>query len=289
MGDTKICKACNKELPLTDFYFRKDTGKYRIACKKCKRINTKTDIIANAHSEYKKCKHCGIEKPRDEYQKAGGGKWLQPYCKPCDAERKRKYHVENIDKISSKRTQYYNDNKDKILQREKNRRMTIPKKPRVYNRMSVEEKKRRKSISDKKYRENNKEKINIIKKEYYKKVGLEKKKEWQRKMKDNISFNIKRRLRGRIYVALKKGVKSQRTMDLLDCSIDEFVQYFESLFKDGMNWGEYKKGKIHIDHIKPCVLFDLTNTEEQKKCFHYTNLQPLWAIDNLKKSIKYEE
>ena len=47
--------------------------------------------------------------------------------------------------------------------------------------------------------------------------------------------------------------------------------------------------EIHIDHIKPCAKFDLTKKEEQEKCFHYTNLQPLWAIDNMMKSNKYDE
>lgn len=60
-------------------------------------------------------------------------------------------------------------------------------------------------------------------------------------------------------------------------------------FKDGMNWGNYNYNGWHIDHIKPCALFDLSKEEEQKKCFHYTNLQPLWGIDNLKKGDRYYE
>ena len=51
-----------------------------------------------------------------------------------------------------------------------------------------------------------------------------------------------------------------------------------------MNWNNI--GKWHIDHIKPCKSFDLTKSDEQKKCFHYTNLQPLWALDNIKKGAK---
>ena len=57
-------------------------------------------------------------------------------------------------------------------------------------------------------------------------------------------------------------------------------------FVSGMSWENY--GKWHIDHIKPCASFNLLEEDEQKKCFHYTNLQPLWAKDNLKKGGKYE-
>lgn len=78
-------------------------------------------------------------------------------------------------------------------------------------------------------------------------------------------------------------------MSLLGCKISEFVDYFGSLFTDGMSWDEYMKGGIHIDHKKPCASFDLTKAPQQKLCFHYTNLQPLWALDNLKKASKVYE
>jgi desulfoferrodoxin (superoxide reductase-like protein) len=60
----------------------------------------------------------------------------------------------------------------------------------------------------------------------------------------------------------------------------------EKQFKLGMNWDNYGRSGWHIDHIKPCASFDLTKKEEQLKCFHYTNLQPLWARENLIKSDK---
>lgn len=124
-----------------------------------------------------------------------------------------------------------------------------------------------------------------MKKQYYALKGNEMAKAWQKKNMNNIEFRTKKRLRGRIYVALKRGIKSESTMKLLGCSIDYFKKYFESLFTDGMNWNVYLKGGIHIDHIIPCKNFDLTNSEEQHKCFHYSNLQPLWELDNLRKGV----
>ena len=81
--------------------------------------------------------------------------------------------------------------------------------------------------------------------------------------------------------------KQDKTYDLLGCSKEEFTKYFEAKFTEDMSWEKVGKD-IHLDHIKPCCSFDLTQEEEQKKCFHYTNLQPLWAQDNLSKGGKYE-
>lgn len=295
MSETKICQACKEGKPLSEFYFRKETGKYRAACKKCKSVNTKAEIEARMASPTKVCKHCNAEKAVSEYQKAGGGKWLQPYCKPCDEARKNKHRNDNVDRYNKLSLLSYHKNKKLLSEEEKKVNQTGRKEKmaQYYEKikMSPEEKKRRKSECDKRYRENNKEKILITKRKYYALKGNEQAKEWQRKRKDDIAFMTKKRLRGRIYVALKRGIKSDSTMKLLGCSIEYFKQYFESLFTDGMSWGKYMEGGIHIDHKIPCKNFDLTKPEEQKICFHYSNLQPLWELDNLRKgtSLNYKQ
>jgi len=100
--------------------------------------------------------------------------------------------------------------------------------------------------------------------------------------KTNPSFKILDTLRSRMLHALKGKNKSASTMNLLGIKNIEIVwQRLESLFQDGMTRENH--GIWHIDHITPCTAFNLTDSEQQKKCFHYTNLQPLWATDNIKK------
>jgi hypothetical protein len=99
---------------------------------------------------------------------------------------------------------------------------------------------------------------------------------------NNIEKRITENCRGRIRKAITKGYKSAATLKLLGCSIQELKKYLELKFSEGMSWNNY--GEWHIDHIRPCCSFDLTKSDEQEKCFNYTNLQPLWAEDNLKKA-----
>ena len=73
---------------------------------------------------------------------------------------------------------------------------------------------------------------------------------------------------------------------LLGCTVSFFMKHIESQWKEGMTWDNYGYRGWHIDHIIPCSAFDLTKEEEQKKCFHYTNQQPLWAEENMKKGAK---
>lgn len=102
------------------------------------------------------------------------------------------------------------------------------------------------------------------------------------------NYRIVHNLRGRIRAAIKGDVKTGSSIDLLGCPIDTLKRHLESQFTEGMTWDNYGFYGWHIDHIKPCASFDLTLDEEQKKCFHYSNLQPLWAKDNLQKGDRQE-
>mgnify|MGYP003660522075 FL=1 len=106
----------------------------------------------------------------------------------------------------------------------------------------------------------------------------------KRKKKD-IEFRILENLRTRINSVLKGISKSKRTMELLGCSLKEFKEHLSLKFKDNMTFDNY--GKWHVDHIKPCSKFNLIDPLEQAICFHYTNLQPLWALDNMRKGSKF--
>jgi hypothetical protein len=106
------------------------------------------------------------------------------------------------------------------------------------------------------------------------------------KRKTNPRVAISYKLRQSVYKALRSKSKSNKTMALLGCDKDFFIKYITSKMTKDMKWQDILNGKIHIDHIKPISSFDLTKPEEQLKCFHYTNLQPLWAKDNLSKGNK---
>ena len=140
----------------------------------------------------------------------------------------------------------------------------------------------------KKYSQENKEKILIKSKKYYQE-NREMISEYRKKRYNtDINFKITSNLRTRFKLALKNNAKSGSAVKNLGCTIEEFKKYFESLFTEGMTWEKVFDGSIHIDHKRPLASFDLSKPEEQTKACHYTNLQPLWAVDNLKKSDKWE-
>jgi len=110
------------------------------------------------------------------------------------------------------------------------------------------------------------------------------KKLWRRGMRKrlaNPNTKLKHCLRTRLHNALKGKHKSKRTMELLDCTIDELWVHLESKFEPWMTRENY--GLWHVDHIKACSKFDLTDAAQQRECFHWSNLQPLEAVVNIKK------
>lgn len=123
--------------------------------------------------------------------------------------------------------------------------------------------------SSKKYRENNRDRFN---------------QKYRDKIKNDVSFRLKQYLRNRIYAAVKLNYKSGSAVKDLGCSIEELKLHLESKFQPGMTWENH--GKWHIDHIIPLCKFDLTNREQFLQACHFSNLQPLWAVDNIRKGGK---
>lgn len=101
-------------------------------------------------------------------------------------------------------------------------------------------------------------------------------------------FKIRFLMRNRIWMALQRGVaKSGSTVELVGCSMAEFKSHIESRWLNGMSWENYGKHGWHLDHIRPCNSFDLTDPTQQRICFHHSNVRPLWAKDNLSKGSTY--
>lgn len=132
----------------------------------------------------------------------------------------------------------------------------------------------------------NKDKKAIISKRYYlanRSKIISYTKFWKRE-KRSLQARLVDNYRGRIIKAIKR--RSNSSSELLGCDVDYLMKHLENMFKPGMSWDNY--GKWHVDHIKPCVAFDLQDKSQLFECFNYKNLQPLWAYDNRSKGGKYE-
>lgn len=151
----------------------------------------------------------------------------------------------------------------------------------------------KKLASRKKYVEENKEKVlECCRKANKANFAKNKEKIYRyrsNRIKLNVNVRIAEILRKRFKDVVIKEYKKSSALELLGCSLDYFKSYIESKFVQGMSWDNYSHKTWHIDHIRPIASFDLKDPEQQKQCFHYTNLQPLWAIDNMKKGSKYEK
>ena len=194
---------------------------------------------------------------------------LQYKCKEC----RKNYYKENKNVIIYKTKKYYNENKDKA----KECRKEYYKK----NKDKVIE-------INNNWKYKNKDKVNKYKKTYRDKdQSKSKRNEYikKRKLIDSL-FKLSINVRILIKDSFKRGqnnfIKSNKTEEILGFSIQEFIDYISSKFTEGMTLENH--GEWHLDHIIPLAI---AKTEEEIiKLNHYTNFQPLWAIDNLKKGAK---
>jgi hypothetical protein len=197
------------------------------------------------------CKKCLINKEFTEFNKRSDSKdGFSHECRECSKIRGKKYYINNENKIKKYQKEYYKNNEQYILYRVKNYRQENIDSIREYDNLR---------------REDRKDYLNE-----YTKI----------RRQNDVLFRLSCNLRNRTRKFLKN--KSKSTKEIIGIEPNELRLYLESKFVDGMNWNNY--GYWHIDHIIP--LSSAKNENELVKLCHYTNLQPLFAKDNIIKSNK---
>ena len=173
-------------------------------------------------------------------------------CKVCRSAYQKEYQRENAAQLKSYKKKYNAEHAKEIAATNKKYRQS--------------------------YNKENKETITIKQKNYV-----------RAKSQTDIVFRLAKNLRSRTSTAMKNEQKAGSAVADLGCSGADLKKHLESLFEPGMNWDNYgnKNGQWSIDHIIPLSKVDLTNREEFLKVSHYTNLQPMWQILNVKKSNKF--
>lgn len=200
--------------------------------------------------EKKICSKCSVMKDVCEFYKHNRNPNIyRGQCKKCMNENSSKHYLNNRGELLEKGKEYKIKNSEKI-------------------------KKRRKV-----YTENN---PNLFK-DWLKK-NKEHRRNYINRYNSNPKVKIKNSLRGRINQVLNNKYNNPKTLDLVGCEYEFLVEYIENQFTEGMSWDNYGYYGWHLDHIIP--LSSAKTEHEIYKLYHYTNLQPLWAEDNLKKSNK---
>jgi len=252
----------------------------------------------------KLCLKCNIEKNFCEFHKYVKSKdGLVPYCKECRKLISADYNKKYSDKISVKRKKYKEENPEKI----KNINKISGKKYKSKNqdKLKLQSKLYREKNKDKEkerhklYKEKNKDKIKEYnsknaeyiknyKKNYYQKNKVIINEKMNEKYHSDSTFKLICLIRGRInnFLKIKNVRKNNSTFNMIGCSPLELKNHLEILFTKGMSWGNHGLDGWHIDHIIP--LSSAKTEEEIYQLCHYTNLQPLWAEDNLKKGDKLD-
>jgi hypothetical protein len=107
--------------------------------------------------------------------------------------------------------------------------------------------------------------------------------------KKGVKWQTATRLRSCFRAFLKGYTNSSFVNELVGCTRENLISHLEAQFLLGMTWENYGRHGWHIDHIKPCAFFDLSDINQAKECFNYQNLQPLWALDNHRKGFLLQE
>lgn len=197
-------------------------------------------------SELKVCSICEVELPISSFYKKKGGKFgVRAVCKACSDKEATSYRESNPHKNRAYLLKRYKANPEKY----------------------------RAMVS--KFQYENRKKIKLYRAEHQ-----------RHKMATDLDYRLRTLLRGRLSKAFSNGYKKGSAVSDLGCSIQHLKLHLELFWDEGMSWLNYGKGEGQwsIDHIKPLSHFDLSDRSQLLQAVHYTNLQPLWHVDNMRKN-----
>lgn len=220
--------------------------------------------------ETKICSKCKEEKEVCEFYKRKDTKDGYRFdCKICFNERCSKYRLDNVGKIRDRKRNYFQKNKQTLLEKKQLWRKNNPEQYKKQVKDYWDKVKVVQSEKKKVWINNNRDKYNSY---------------WTNRKNEDPEFKLSINMRSRLSGYLKKLniTKKNKTFDIVGCSPKFLKEHLETQFSDGMSWDN--RSEWHIDHIIP--LSSAKTEDELYKLCHYTNLQPLWAEDNLKKSNK---
>jgi len=225
----------------------------------------------------KTCRGCGETKPLEEYYTEKMGKYgRKAKCKECvkaysQTEARKKYNQSEARKAVNKRYNQSEAGKAALKAAQKK-----------YDQSEAGKAKR------KAYRQTEKKKASI-KKYQQSEAGKAYLKAYMKNRRHNDPvFKLHHNLRSGFYHWIKGNRKTCKTEQYVGCTYNELLDHLESQLEEGMTWENHGRGddKWQIDHFKAQSRFDPTIEEEAFKCWHYTNLQPMWSSENIKHSNK---
>jgi len=263
------CFRCKEVKPVSEYRVIrvKKTG-YSASCKKCLTYKPPLGDLTLIPKTCARCKE--VKTCADFYKSNTKYDGLKSSCKTCHGKYEKEYDEKHKDKHNSKMQDYRKRNPAKI--KEISKRSYYKDHKKTLEKEQTPERKDQKKKAKKVLLEKNPTYF----KDYVKS-----------KRATDPQYRLGTSLRSRVNSALKgKAKKSAKTMELVGCTMDFLKEYLEARFLPTMTWDNY--GSLwHLDHIKPCSKYDLTDITQQQLCFHYTNLQPLFALTTIIDGVEY--